>query len=76
VTTKTRQLAHEALALPPKERASLADKLLFSLDRPDLEIDSLWKTESERRLRAYKAGKIKAVPLSKVLMDYRKKKAA
>ncbi len=76
MTTKTKQLAMEALCLPPKERATLADTLLISLDTPDPEIDALWKTESESRLKAYRAGKIKAAPLSRILMNYRKKKAA
>jgi putative addiction module component (TIGR02574 family) len=76
MTSRTKQLANEALSLSPKERATLADTLLISLDRPDPKIDALWKMEAESRLRAYKSGKLKAIPLSKVLINYRKKKAA
>ena len=76
MTSKAKQLAKEALHLSPNERAALADTLLISLDRPDPKIDALWKIEVEKRLSAYKSGTMKAVPLSKVLMNYRKKKAA
>jgi putative addiction module component (TIGR02574 family) len=76
MTIKTKQLATLALCLSPKERATLADTLILSLDCPDPKIDNLWKIEVESRLKAYKAGKIKAVPLSKVLLNYKNKKAA
>jgi putative addiction module component, TIGR02574 family len=76
MTLKAIKLATEALHLSPNDRAILADSLLVSLDQPDPKIDALWKTEVEKRLRDYKSGKIKAVPLSKVLGNYRKKKAA
>lgn len=75
MTSKTKKLADEALCLSSKERATLADTLLVSLDRPDPEIDVVWKVEAENRLKAYKAGRIKAVPLSRVLVSYRKKTA-
>jgi putative addiction module component (TIGR02574 family) len=76
MTSKAKLLANEALHLSPNDRAILADSLLVSLDQPDPKIDALWKTEVEKRLRDYTSGKIKAVPLSKVLGNYRKKKAA
>ena len=76
MTLKAIKLATEALHLSPNDRAILADSLLVSLDQPDSKIDALWKTEVEKRLRDYKSGKIKAVSLSKVLGNYRKKKAA
>jgi putative addiction module component (TIGR02574 family) len=76
MTSKTKKLANEVLSLSSKERAILADTLLVSLDRPDPEIDAVWKVEAENRLKAYKSGKIKAVPLSRVFANYRKKKAA
>jgi putative addiction module component (TIGR02574 family) len=76
MTTKTRQLANVALSLPPRERATLADTLLVSLDRPDSKIDALWKIEAEDRLRAYKSGKARSVPVTRVLMNYRKRRAA
>jgi len=76
MTSKVKLLTNEVLHLSPNDRAILADSLLVSLDQPDPKIDALWKTEVEKRLRDYTSGKIKAVPLSKVLGNYRKKKAA
>ena len=58
MTSKIKQLAHEAMGLSPK-------------DRPDPKIDALWKIEAESRLRAFRAGKMQTIPLSRVLMNYR-----
>jgi putative addiction module component (TIGR02574 family) len=53
----------EALRLSGKDRARLAESLLLSLDEPsDEEIRKLWAKEAQRRYRAYKAGKTKAIP--------------
>ena len=41
----TQQILKEALELPAIERASLADNLLSSLDKPDEHIDALWRKE-------------------------------
>lgn len=44
------ELESEALALPAKERAALANRLLESLDDVDeTEFDRLWVEESRRR---------------------------
>lgn len=75
MTSRTKKLASEALSLSSQERATLADTLRGSLDQPDQKIDAIWKVEAENRLKAYKIGKIKAVPLSRVLVSYRKKTA-
>lgn len=76
MTLKAIKLATEALNLLPNDRAILADSLLVSLDKPDPKKDALWNSEVEKRLRDYKSGKIKTVLLSKMLGNYRKKKAA
>lgn len=70
--TDTKQILKEALELPPVERASLADQLLSSLDKPDEHIDALWRKEVEDRVSAYQSGKIKAVSLKEVLSKYGK----
>lgn len=61
----------EALTLKPSEKAQLIDKLLYSLDKSDKEIDKLWAKEVEERIDAYDQGKIKAISLEKVLNKYR-----
>jgi putative addiction module component (TIGR02574 family) len=71
MTLKTKQFVEKALSLPPAERLSIVDSLLLSLDRPDPKIDALWKIEAERRIKDYKAGKIKSIPLHHALSKYR-----
>ena len=61
----------DALTLKPSQKAELIDMLLSTLDKPDIEIDKLWAKEAEDRIDAYDRGKIKAVPLEKVLEKYR-----
>jgi putative addiction module component (TIGR02574 family) len=68
--TVTERILKEAAALTPSEKARLIDQLIFSLDRPDAEIDRLWAEEAESRLEAYEQGRLKAVPLEKVLEKY------
>lgn len=72
MAANTHQILKDALALPFKERATLVDDLLASLDQPDEQIDNLWRKEVEDRINAYKSGKIRAIPLEDVLSKYRK----
>ena len=53
------QLAKKAIELQPLERIKLVEAILFSLDKPDLEIEKSWVAESEARYEAYKRGEIK-----------------
>jgi len=64
-------ILRKALTLSPAEKAQLIDKLIFSLDKPDKEIDELWAKEAEDRIDAYNQGKVKAVSLENVLQKYR-----
>lgn len=61
----------KALLLTPIERAELVDQLLLSLDHPDMNLDVLWAKESENRLDAYEAEKLKAIALEQVLEKYK-----
>jgi len=67
----TNNILKEVLTLKPSQKAQLIDKLLSSLDKPDREIDELWANEAEDRIDAYDQGKIKAIPLKKVLEKYK-----
>ena len=56
------QILEKALALPPDERAKLADRLLSSLDtKRQHKIDVLWAEEAEDRIDAFERGEISAV---------------
>jgi len=53
----------QALALPPKERASLARELILSLENGDFDsdVDQAWGNEAQRRSGAYAQGEDTAV---------------
>ena len=53
------------------ERLKVVDYVLESLDKPDPEIERAWGKEAASRLRAYKQGKIKAIPYEKVMGKYK-----
>jgi hypothetical protein len=56
------QVLEKALALPPDERAELADRLLISLDTERQRgNDGLWAEEAEDRIDAFERGEIRAV---------------
>ena len=61
------QLLEEALALPPEERADLAERLLSSLDPPQAQVERLWATEAEDRIDAFEQGQIKAISAEEFL---------
>ncbi len=73
MTNSANIILDQALELSASERANVAEKLLFSLDRPDSKIDTLWAKEADSRVEAYKKGEIEAVPAEKVFAKYRRK---
>jgi len=61
------ELLRTALALDVHDRASLAEKLLASLEElSEEEADRLWAEEAQRRLEEYRAGRASAVSASEV----------
>ena len=58
------QIQVEALKLKPDEKVRLAESLLSSLDRPDLDVEKKWVKESECRYAAHKNGEIEGIPLA------------
>lgn len=56
----------KALQLKPQERFVIIEGLLLSLDEPNKEIDEIWAVEAEKRLAAYRSGKLKGVPFKGV----------
>ena len=57
-----REIIELAMRLKPAERFEVAEELLRSVEEVDPEIDRLWLVEAERRLAAYRAGKVKGIP--------------
>jgi putative addiction module component (TIGR02574 family) len=68
------KLAVEALKLPLRGRAELAQRLLVSLDQDnddDMDFDEAWAQEIERRIAELDAGTVKAIPLADALARVR-----
>ena len=58
---------HEALSLPPEDRASLAQKLLLSLDSlSEEEVGQAWLIEADRRAREINRGDVQPIPAEEV----------
>ncbi|MDH4304916.1 MAG: addiction module protein [Nitrospira sp.] len=65
----TKELLDEAMKLKLEERFSLVEGLIKSLDEPDKKLDEVWAEEAEKRLKAYRAGKLQGVPMEEVFKD-------
>ena len=57
----TKTIISKALQLKPAEKSIVIEALMKSLDVPDPEIEKICAEEAEKRLKAYKAGKLKTV---------------
>lgn len=56
-----KNIEQSLLKLPAIQRIHLIEILIASLDKPDPAIERAWGKESDRRLKEYKNGKVKAV---------------
>jgi putative addiction module component (TIGR02574 family) len=66
MSTRLEVLEAEALKLTDSERASLAQKLLASLDE-NSEVEEAWAAEVERRLAAVERGEVFDIPIAEAL---------
>jgi len=68
--SKRSQIETEALKLPTKSRARLAEKLIYSLEKSGYtENEKVWARESIKRYEAMASGKLKGIPASKALRE-------
>jgi putative addiction module component (TIGR02574 family) len=65
------ELYQQANQLSLLEKLQLAELLLANLDKPDHEIDVIWKDEAQKRWRAYQAGELKTVSYDTVMQKYK-----
>lgn len=64
------KVLEDALALPPKERARIAHRLLDSLDDADedpAEVEAAWAVEIERRVAEVESGQVEPVPFDEAM---------
>jgi len=62
----TKEILEMALQLRAPERFALIEGLIRSLDQPDKELDAIWAEEAERRLKAYREGRLEGVPMEEI----------
>ena len=55
-----------ALHLKAAERYEVAERIMQSLDKPDVEIDQIWAEEALHRARACDEGRMKTLPFEEV----------
>lgn len=64
------KLAQQAIELRPTERIKLVEAILYSLDKPNPEIEKSWVAESEARYEAYKRGELDAIDWDEIKKRY------
>lgn len=65
----SKEVLEQALHLKPEERFLLVEGLLKSLDEPDKELDEIWAEEAEKRLKAYRTGKLGGIAMEDVFRE-------
>ena len=63
---KPKAILEQTLDMKPADKLMIIEALLNSLDEPDKKIDEIWAIEAEKRLKAYKEGKLKTLPYEEV----------
>jgi len=64
----TKEILKQALHLKPQDRFTLVEALIKSLDEPNKNLDEIWAEEAEKRLAAYREGRLAGIPMEEVFM--------
>jgi putative addiction module component (TIGR02574 family) len=70
IMESTDQLAKKAIGLRPTERIRLVEAILYSLDKPDSDIEKSWIAEAEARYEAYKRGELETINWDEINKRY------
>ncbi|MDO8140477.1 MAG: addiction module protein [Candidatus Brocadiales bacterium] len=62
----SKDILDQALKLKPEERFLIIEGLIVSLDQPDKKLDDIWAEEAEKRLKAYREGKLEGIPMEDI----------
>jgi len=65
----SKNILKQALQLKPEERLLLVEGVLKSLDEPDQKLDAIWAEEAEKRLKAYREGKLEGIPMDEIFKE-------
>lgn len=63
---EARELVAQALKLKPEERIVLVESIIASIQKPDPKIDEIWAEEAEKRLEAYRNGRLQGIPMEEI----------
>jgi len=69
IIMSSKEILQQALKLKPRERVSVVEGLLKSLDEPDSTIDDIWAEEAEKRLKAYRAGNLEGIASDNIFRE-------
>ena len=70
MATSVDELVTKAMALSGEARASLAEKLVESLDQES--VSEIWRTEAKKRRDEVRSGRVESVPGVEVMEEVRK----
>ena len=66
----TKEIVEAAIKLRPQDRFLVIESLINSLDEPDAALGAVWAEEAEKRLTAYRDGRLEGVPIESVFEDW------
>ena len=75
MSVRNNEILEQILALPPSDRAELADSILASLEPSDPDLLKLWAAEAEDRVAAFKRGELEAVSAEVVFGEIDRERA-
>ena len=73
MTVETQEIFTLADGLSVELKAQLIDKLLYSVNPEQKEIDEIWAVEAERRIDEVATGKVKTIPGEEVFRKVRER---
>lgn len=65
----SKTILSQAIELRPEERFMIVEGLLKSLDVPDRKLDEIWVEEAEKRLAAYREGRLEGIPMDEIFKE-------
>lgn len=63
-----KEIIESALKLSPPEKLLIVESILKSLEEPNKEIENIWLEEAERRLKAYRDGKLEGISMEDIFI--------
>ncbi len=65
----SKEILSQAMELRSEERFMIVEGLLKSLDEPNKKLDEIWAEEADKRLIAYREGRLEGIPMEEIFKD-------